>query len=95
MTIVCAIVPRFALGSLVATANAVAAFPSNTLQECLARHAAGDWGDLCDEDLEANDDALACGGRIMSSYKLAAGRKLWVITEGDRSATTLLLPEDY
>lgn len=61
----------------------------------LARHAAGDWGDLCGEDRAANDRAVAVGARILSAYHTPEGVKLWIITEADRSATTILLPEEY
>ena len=87
--------PRFDLGSPFATANAVSKFPSETLMKCLNRHAEGDWGDLDEEDKLANDSALESGGRLFSSYKFSDKEKLWVITEADRSATTILLPEDY
>ena len=60
----------------------------------LARHAAGDWGTMSPEDKKANDAALRFGDRLMSSYTLK-GEKVWVITEWDRSKTTILLPEDY
>lgn len=60
------------------------------------RHLAGDWGDLCIEDWRANNEALARGERLFSSYYLICSRlKLWIITEGDRSMTTLLLPNEY
>ena len=61
----------------------------------LARHAGGDWGELCPEDRRANDRAVRLDERILSAYRLADGRKLWAITEWDRSSTTLLLPEEY
>lgn len=61
----------------------------------LARHTHGDWGDVCIEDQEANDQALLTGRRLLSSYNLPNNRKVWVITEADRSVTTILLPEDY
>ena len=61
----------------------------------LNRHMNGDWGDLPDEDRVENEFSLEHGFRILSSYTTAAGEKLWVITEADRSATTLLLPEEY
>lgn len=60
----------------------------------LARHAAGDWGDLCAFDRRQNRIALRDGYRVFSSYDAPAGR-VWVITEADRSATTILLPEEY
>ena len=61
----------------------------------LARHAARDWGELDREDGRENEYSLAHGFRLLSSYTTAAGEKLWIITEADRSATTLLLPEEY
>jgi len=61
----------------------------------LARHAARDWGELDREDSRENEYSLAHGFRLLSSYTTAAGEKLWIITEADRSATTLLLPEEY
>jgi hypothetical protein len=60
----------------------------------LARHATGDWGDLCAFDRRQNELALRAGERVFSSYDTSAG-KVWVITEADRSFTTILLPEDY
>jgi len=60
----------------------------------LERHRSGDWGDLCAEDAEANDAAVKHGGRLLSSYKVGE-EVVWIITESDRSVTTLLLPEDY
>ncbi|AXV70357.1 plasmid related protein [Ralstonia solanacearum] len=61
----------------------------------LNRHAQGDWGDLSPEDLALNDLAAIAGQRVLSSYLLGNRQKVWVITEWDRSATTVLLPEDY
>jgi hypothetical protein len=60
----------------------------------LARHASGDWGDLCAFDHRQNERALREGSRVFSSYDTAAG-KIWTITEADRSVTTILLPEEY
>jgi hypothetical protein len=60
----------------------------------LARHAAGDWGELCAFDRRQNEIALREGLRILSSYEVLAG-KVWIITEADRSITTILLPEEY
>ena len=60
----------------------------------LARHAKGDWGDLCAFDRRQNERALREGLRVFSSYETLAGR-VWIITEADRSATTILLPEEY
>jgi hypothetical protein len=61
----------------------------------LARHIHGDWGNLPVEDQTANELALITGKRLLSSYDLPAGRKVWIITEADRSVTTILLPDDY
>lgn len=61
----------------------------------LIRHANGDWGDVCKEDWKSNDEALKNGLRLLSEYKLPDDRRIWIITEWDRSATTLLFPEDY
>jgi hypothetical protein len=62
--------------------------------EYLARHAAGDWGELCAFDRCQNEIALREGLRVLSSCDVLAGR-VWIITEADRSVTTILLPEDY
>lgn len=63
---------------------------------CLYRHATGDWGNLCEEDKQANEDALKHGDRILSSYEIGKDKtKIWIITEWDRSYTTILLPEEY
>jgi hypothetical protein len=61
----------------------------------LARHAGGDWGDCGDEDWEANEQALLHDMRLLSVYLDREGRKFWIITEASRTATTILLPEDY
>jgi hypothetical protein len=61
----------------------------------LQRHLDADWGDLCDDDRRANDAALKSGDRLFSSYQVRPGLKLWIITEWDRSVTTLLLPDEY
>ena len=62
--------------------------------EYLARHATGDWGELCAFDRHQNEIALRDGARVISSYNISAGR-VWIITEADRSVTTILLPEEY
>lgn len=62
----------------------------------LRRHQCGDWGDVCPDDAESNKHSLQYGGRLLSAYKLGAEHEpLWIITEYDHSATTLLLPEEY
>ena len=87
----------FDLGRIVATPGALELLGvhKTTLASLLNRHTQGDWGDLDDEDVQTNNDALKLGNRILSQYKFPLGEKVWVITEADRSATTLLLPEEY
>lgn len=87
----------FSLGQTVATPGALSALEeANQMpQELLFRHVTGDWGDLCEEDKRENELGLTQGLRIFSSYLLSTQVKIWVITEWDRSVTTLLLPEDY
>jgi hypothetical protein len=83
------------LGQIVATANAVSQLPNSAILIGIARHCTGDWGDVCEEDRESNDAALRDGERILSVYQTAAGVTFWIITEWDRSITTVLMPEDY
>jgi len=89
--------PRFAPGAILATPAALAALGEASIppQSLLRRHLCGDWGDLDDLDRQQNNFALAMSARLLSSYALPGGAKVWVITEADRSATTILLPEDY
>ena len=88
---------RFELGQLVATPGALAALAESGEEPgtFLTRHASGDWGGLSEEDRKENEFSLLHGFRLLSSYRLRNGVKLWAITEADRSATTLLLPEEY
>ena len=86
---------RFLLGEVVATPGALGMLAPAELQDALLRHVTGDWGDVDQEDRQANEQALADGSRLMSAYKSAQGKPFWVITESDRSVTTLLLPEEY
>lgn len=89
--------PLFTLGRLVATPHALKVLEAHGVQplSLLQRHVRGDWGELCSEDVQANQEALQDGFRLFSSYLLNADVKVWVITEADRSVTTLLMPEDY
>jgi hypothetical protein len=64
-------------------------------RNALNRHKSGDWGGLEEEDRQANDRALVEGTRILSAYHTGTGLKFWIVTEADRSVTTVLLPEDY
>ena len=83
------------LGQTVATPAALGLLSQPDVVAALRRHAAGDWGDVDDDDRAANDDALRTDGRLLSVYRSANGTPFWVITEADRSVTTVLLPEDY
>jgi len=85
---------KFPLGRIVITANARRRLDSAAVEEGLRRHAAGDWGDLDPEDIRSNEDALNHGDRLLSAYGQGEAR-FWIITEWDRSVTTILLPEDY
>jgi hypothetical protein len=88
----------FPLGNIVATPGALAALNKNgqTPDEFIQRHVSGDWGDLCDKDKKLNDEAVRTkNDRVFTAYSLKDGSKIWVITEWDRSVTTVLLPEDY
>jgi hypothetical protein len=85
----------FRLGHLVATPNALQSIPDEDIRKAIQRHQAGDWGNLDSEDRNSNDHALMRGGRLFSAYNAGDGTKFWIITEADRSATTVLLPEDY
>ena len=86
---------KFSLGQMVATPNALAHIPNDEILLALSRHVQGDWGTLDAEDLQSNDRALQHGGRLFSSYHSSQNVKFWIITECDRSVTTVLLPEDY
>lgn len=87
---------KFPMGGLHITPGAFAALEKAHMLfvELVVRHLMGDWGDMCDEDKMLNDEAVKHGGRIFSAYETEVG-KLWIITEADRSATTILLPSEY
>ena len=95
--------PRFELGRTVATPGALDAITelhgigpgALKLRELLGRHHCGDWGDLDAHDTRANEQALRDGARLLSAYKLTDGTRIWIITEADRSSTTVLLPDEY
>lgn len=83
------------LGRIVSTPNALQTLTEEDILAGLQRHQAGDWGELTEDDRAANDRALGEGTRIISAYKASDSTRFWIITEGDRSVTTILLPEDY
>ena len=88
---------RFSPGQTVITPAALDAMLSADQHpgDFLTRHLNGDWGELCEDDKAENQTALECDLRLMSAYRTSAGQKLWIITEADRSVTTILLPEEY
>ena len=89
--------PLFALGRVVATPGALEALrlAGQSAHELLQRNVSGDWGNVSPDDACENELSVREDFRILSSYRLASGVTIWVITEADRSATTLLLPEEY
>ncbi len=88
---------KFEPGTIVATPGALALLAryGKAPREYLDRHLAGDWGDLDAHDKRENERALRTGARLFSAYTVSPLNTLWIITEADRSATTLLLPENY
>lgn len=88
-------ISKFNLGQTVITPNAQETLHPEDVFLSLRRHASGDWGDCCTEDAQENELSLVQGFRLLSVYQDRNGVKFWVITEADRSVTTILLPEDY
>lgn len=86
---------RFEMGRVVITANANNHLSPEDVRDALHRHLTGDWGDIPSDDRKANEYALENGLRLVSSYQSIGGTRFWIITEADRSYTTVLLPEDY
>lgn len=89
--------PKFPLGQIVATPGALQAMAESgqTPDFFLQRHITGDWGEVSDGDKQLNDEALQDGSRLLSAFTTLKGERLWIITEGDRSVSTLLRPEEY
>jgi len=85
----------FPLGRVVATPGALAVLSPEEPLALLRRHQGGDWGEVPSDDARENERSVKQGFRIISSYVAASGEKVWLITEADRSATTLLLPSEY
>lgn len=85
----------FESGRLVATHGVIERVSSEDIVLGLRRHLACDWGEVCEEDKELNDYAVKKGNRIHSAYLSKDGVRFWIITEADRSATTVLLPDEY
>lgn len=86
---------KFPLGRVVATPGVLAKVPDDEIQSALSRHHHGDWGEVCKADWRANEQGLAEGDRLHSVFRTKAGVKFYIITEHDRSATTVLLPDEY
>jgi hypothetical protein len=86
---------HFPLGQTVITRNALNTLDQQSVLESLTRHANCDWGNVSEGDREENNLSLKEGFRLFSVYSDSRGQKFWIITEADRSATTVLLPEDY
>ncbi len=88
---------QFALGQIVMTPGALAAFVATGERPFpfLARHQWRDWGEVSPEDATENDFSVTHGFRVLSAYALRNGTRVWILTEADRSATTILLPDEY
>jgi hypothetical protein len=87
----------FSLGQVYSTPGALEALQRSgqSVIGFLARHVRCDWGEVCKEDAELNDQAVLGGRRILSAYRTSQNERLWVITEASRGSTTLLLPNEY
>jgi hypothetical protein len=85
----------FPAGRIVITPGALSRLSQVEVLHCLARHTAGDWGDLDEFDWKENEVALEHGFRLLSRYETTGGTAFWIITEHDRSVTTILLPDEY
>lgn len=87
----------FHLGRVVATPDALTAMQDSgeDTSTFLSRHEKGDWGEISADDWKINDEALRSGERLLSAYTLKNGNRIWIISEADRSVTTLLLADEY
>lgn len=88
-------VAKFRLGRIVATPNALEHLTQEDILKGIQRHQSGDWGDIDEEDRQENEFSLRQGFRLLSVYRASNGTKFWLVTEADRSFTTILLPGDY
>jgi hypothetical protein len=86
---------KFSLGNLFITPAAQEAVSSEEVLKAISRHVKGDWGDVCPDDAKENEFSLGKDLRLFSVYHTTQGTKFWIITEADRSVTTVLLPSDY
>lgn len=85
----------FELGRIVITRAAIAEISWEDILAAVRRHVHGDWGNVESEDRQTNDEALQCGDRLLSSYQSTRKLEFWILTEWDRTVTTILLPSDY
>ena len=86
---------RFPIGQLFTTPGVLAEVSTTDISAALARHSMGDWGELSQEDIDENNRALKEGSRLLSAYRSTTRVRFWIITEWDRSVTTVLLPSEY
>lgn len=86
---------RVPLGTTYSTPGAMSTLHPEDVLQALERHSLGDWGDVCQHDREENEYAVDAGYQLHSVYRDRHGTRFWVITEADRSATTVLLPDEY
>ena len=89
------IVAKFAVGQFCVTRGAAEQLHDDDVFKALVRHLDGDWGDVDEHDRQANDNALLFGGRLLSAYIDRRSTRYWIVTEADRSATAVLLPDEY
>ena len=87
--------PLFSLGMVVATAGVANSIPRGEALTALDRHHRGDWGSLSEQDCQENEESLTQRGRLLSVFDSSKGIRFWIITEADRSVTTILLPSEY
>lgn len=93
--VLAALSTHFPAGELFITANAKAKLTENDTYPAIARHLRCDWSNLCRHDQLVNEEALANGERLSSVHRSEAGEEFWIMTEWDRSSTTILMPSDY
>jgi len=86
---------KFPLGFVVATQGAIAELPTEEMRTALSRHHHGDWGEVCEEDRQENERSLREHSRLLSVFRTRSGVRFYIITEHDRSVTTILLPNEY
>jgi hypothetical protein len=86
---------KFSPGQIVATPGALQELTQQDITQAMRRHLTGDWGELDEHDKRENELSLQKGFRLLSAYTSSGGTRFWIITEADRSVTTVLLPSEY